>query len=151
MRHDRADWKRIHIIILRTTHTVNYCRYRVPMVWSNTGSGDGLVIDTESLPDSMCAYGKLAPIHYKHCLSRYMDSHYNDKMVARPSYLNIGIPCTGTKAALHWIDPRDPKAHIATHFWGRHFDNHHKHENEHYILKKETNFQVVWFVPESVL
>ena len=32
------------------------------------------------------------PSQYKDCLSRYRDSHYEDKMVSRPSYFIMGIP-----------------------------------------------------------
>ena len=46
-----------------------------------------------------------APFQYKYCFSWYMDPHYWDRTVMRPSYLDNGNFYTGNKAHLQWNDP----------------------------------------------
>ena len=42
---------------------------------------------------------------YKDSLSRYGDSHYEDKRVSRPSFLYNGNPYTGKTGSLYWDSP----------------------------------------------
>ena len=49
----------------------------------------------------VCRVALRAPLKYNENLSRYRNSHYKDKTVTRPSYLNNRIP-THSTASLYW-------------------------------------------------
>ena len=54
------------------------------------------------------------------CLHRFMDSHYKDKMVVRPSYIHNGNFHTCTTVSLYWYCPR-----VSSHFIYKDSGNYH--------------------------
>ena len=65
------------------------------------------VVETGSIAEYTPCYHTGAPrayIQYEERFSRYGDSHYEDKTVARPSYLYYGNSYIGKIVSLYWDD-----------------------------------------------
>ena len=69
----------LHILLI-FWHWDGACAWR-PLIWK-TGTDSSYISHIMAASDL-----EMPTFQYKGCLSRYMDSHYKDYMIVRPSYL----------------------------------------------------------------
>ena len=85
----------MHNIEIRVGMPIIHCNQPILYIWIVIYTAS---VDLQGKALTWCLF------QYIHCLFKYWDSHDQDKMVSRPSYLYNGFPYTG-KTSLYWISP----------------------------------------------